>query len=49
MVLYDCDDDEMMAKLQARVAEDDLQRLNLLQSFAPDTEAEAANRGFRFQ
>lgn len=49
MVLYDCDDDEMMAKLQARVAADDLQRLNLLQSFAPDTEAEAANRGFRFQ
>lgn len=49
MVLYDCDDDEMMAKLQTRIEEDDLQRLNLLQSFAPDTEAEASNRGFHFQ
>ncbi len=47
MTLYDCDDDEMLSILQARVTADDLLRRNLLQSFAPDTEAEANNRGFR--
>lgn len=49
MALYDCDDDAMLAMLQNRVAEDELLRRNLLQSFAPDTEAEANNRGFRFR
>jgi hypothetical protein len=35
MVVYDCDDEE------------DLVSANLLASFAPDTLAEARNRGFR--
>lgn len=47
MALYDCDDAERWSILQARVADDKLLRRNLLQSFAPDTEAEANNRGFR--
>lgn len=38
-VFYDCDDDEQLA----RVAEVPLESL---QSFAPDTDVEARNRGF---
>lgn len=49
MVLYDCDNDEMLTLLRARVADEDLLRRNGLQAFAPDTEAEANNRGFRSQ
>ena len=47
MVVYDCEDPDDLAVLQQRVSEDDLLRLNLVQSFAPDTDAEARNRGFR--
>ncbi len=47
MVVYDCDDDEQLRLLERRVETDALNRKNLLQTFAPDTEAEAANRGFR--
>lgn len=48
MVLYDCDDDALLVQLQERARADELLRRNLIQSFAPDTEAEANNRGFRF-
>lgn len=46
MRVYDCDDDAQLADLERRAAADDLHRRDLLQAFAPDTEAEAANRGF---
>lgn len=45
MVVYDCDDSEQFALLEAQAA--DIQGLNLISTFAPDTEAEARNRGFR--
>ncbi len=47
MVVYDCDDDEQFAELSERVAGEELLDRKLLQSFAPDTLAEARNRGFR--
>ena len=47
MVVYDCDDSDQLARLQARLGEDDLLGRNLIQSFGPDTLAEARNRGFR--
>jgi hypothetical protein len=47
MVVHDCDDAEALHALQQRVADDDLLRLNQLQTFGPDTLAEARNRGFR--
>ncbi len=47
MVAYDCDDDAQLAELVELVERDDLMGRGLLQSFAPDTEAEARNRGFR--
>jgi hypothetical protein len=47
MVVYDCDDEEALATLERRVIEEDLLSANLLASFAPDTLAEARNRGFR--
>jgi hypothetical protein len=46
MKVYDCDDEEQAAALQARIEEDDLLRNLLLQTFAPDDPAEARNRGF---
>ena len=46
MVVYDCDDTDEFAALEARLAADDLLDRTLLQSFAPDTLAEARNRGF---
>lgn len=45
MIVYDSDDPEqyeLLAEQAAAVA-----GLNLLSTFAPDTEAEARNRGFR--
>ena len=45
MKVYDCDDDGQYAALDARASE--LEGRNLLQTFGPDTLAEAANRGFR--
>jgi hypothetical protein len=47
MRVYDCDEELQLKALERRLAKDDLARRNLLQSFAPDTPAEAANRGFR--
>ena len=47
MLVHDCDDQESFDLLQARLAEDDLLRSNLIQAFAPDTLAEARNRGFQ--
>ena len=47
MLLYDCDEASEMTALDERVAADDLLGRNLLQTFAPDTVAEARNRGFR--
>lgn len=49
MVVYDCEDDDQVEALRRRIERDDLYRRNLLQAFAPDTEAESANRGFRPQ
>lgn len=46
MRVYDCDDPDQFAELEARVEQDDLLERTLLQSFAPDTEAEARNRSF---
>lgn len=47
MLVYDTDDPEQLAQLEARVEADDLFNRILLQSFAPDTLAEARNRSFR--
>ncbi len=46
MVVYDCDDKDHLATLEARVKEDGLLKGNLLQTFGPDSLAEARNRGF---
>ena len=46
MKVYDCDDAEQRHMLEERVDADDLWQRNLLQSFGPDTFAEASNRGF---
>ena len=46
MRVYDCDDDDQFVALEARVEADELLDRRLLQSFAPDTLAEARNRGF---
>ena len=47
MVVYDCDDAAQFAALNERVANEDLVDRTMLSSFAPDTLAEARNRGFR--
>lgn len=47
MIVYDCDSDRELAALEARVEADDLVSRGLLQSFGPDSLAEARNRGFR--
>ena len=49
MTVYDCDDDEQFAELTSRVEAEDLIGRALVSSFAPDTVAEARNRGFREQ
>lgn len=46
MVVFDCDDPDQFATLEARVEEGMLLERRLLSSFAPDTLAEARNRGF---
>ena len=45
MVVYDCDDPDQYSLLEAQA--EDIDGLNLISTFAPDTEAEARNRGFR--
>lgn len=47
MRLYDCDDPDQLSALQDRLATDDLLFHKQLQSFSPDTVAEARNRGFK--
>lgn len=47
MIVYDCDDPGDFAVIEGRVERDQLLDGKLLQSFAPDTVAEARNRGFR--
>jgi hypothetical protein len=47
MVVYDCDDDVARATLERRMAEEGLLRRNLVQTFGPDSLAEARNRGFK--
>ncbi len=46
MLVYDCDDTDQLTELEARAEDGDLLDRNLLQSFAPDSLDEAANRGF---
>ncbi|HDL42191.1 MAG TPA: hypothetical protein ENG98_04180 [Actinobacteria bacterium] len=46
MVVYDSEDEAERALLDARIDEGDLFEANLLQTFGPDTLAEARNRGF---
>ena len=47
MVVHDCDDEEVLKMLEERIAADGLLAKNLLQTFGPDSLAEARNRGFR--
>ncbi len=47
MRVYDCDDAAQLAALEERVEADELFDRVLLAAFAPDTLAEARNRGFR--
>ena len=47
MIVYDCDDARQLARIEVRLADDGLLARNLIQSFGPDTLAEARNRGFR--
>ncbi len=47
MLVYDCDDMDQFTDLEGRAEDGDLLDRNLLQSFAPDSLDEAANRGFR--
>ena len=46
MRVHDCDDAAEFQRLEERLAADELLEENLLQAFAPDTLAEARNRGF---
>jgi len=46
MRVYDCDDSDQFAALERAVADLRLDMTNQLSSFAPDTPAEARNRGF---
>ena len=47
MIVYDCDDELQFAALDARVEAESLTARNMLSAIAPDTLAEARNRGFR--
>ncbi len=46
MMVHDCDDPDSLAVLEERVSTEGLQKRKLLQTFGPDTLAEARNRGF---
>ncbi len=46
MIVYDCDDEEQYAAVAERIEAGDMIRRLLVQAFAPDTPAEARNRGF---
>lgn len=47
MTVHDCDAPRQLALLRRRMDEEDLLGRKLIQTFAPDTLAEARNRGFR--
>jgi len=47
MKVYDCDDVEQFEKLSTLTNKIDYIKLNLIQSFSPDTVDEAKNRGFK--
>jgi hypothetical protein len=47
MRVYDTDDADQSEALAGRIESDDLLEKTLLQTFGPDTVAEAANRGFK--
>ena len=47
MTVYDCDDESQFAALEARVEAESLTEKNMVSAIAPDTLAEARNRGFR--
>jgi hypothetical protein len=47
MRVYDCDDPDQFAALEAAENEMGLMGANMIQTFAPDTPAEALSRGFR--
>lgn len=46
MIFFDCDDSQEFEVLETEVSEKSLDLTRMLQSFAPDTAKEAANRGF---
>ena len=47
MTVYDCDDDAQFIALSERMDADALSERRLVQTYGPDTLAEARNRGFR--
>ena len=47
MIVYDCDDPDQLSLLESRIESDDLLGRKLVQTYGPDTLAEARNRGFR--
>lgn len=47
MTVYDCDDETQVGAVSDRLTAEDLVRLRQVQTFGPDTLAEARNRGFR--
>lgn len=47
MTVYDCDDETQFGAVSDRLTAEDLLRLRQVQTFGPDTLAEARNRGFR--
>lgn len=47
MLVYDCDDEGSFSQLENRVSQERLDEANMVQTFAPDSEEEAANRCFR--
>ena len=47
MKVYDCDSEEQFSKLIEMTENLDYIKLNLLQSFSPDSVDEAKNRGFK--
>lgn len=47
MVVYDCDDQQQFAVIERRLESDNLLGRRLVQTYGPDTLAEARNRGFR--
>ena len=47
MIVYDCNDPGQFAVLEQRIEAGDLLGRKLVQTYGPDTLAEARNRGFR--